>query len=138
MSKVINSPSPHPIPNKDETSNSPIPIPIVPSPLLGLGESSDFDYWDRGDLISKAMEELDWPDRDRSLLEWYFDRLGPNRFLTVWQDQSFENEKRPPRSKYNSFRARLSKALGHEEQLPNPQIQSQIENHKSKIQSVNR
>ncbi|MBR4353743.1 MAG: hypothetical protein IKP97_00395, partial [Kiritimatiellae bacterium] len=67
------------------------------------------------------MEELDWPDRDRSLLEWYFDRLGLNRFLTVWQDQSFENEKRPPRSKYRAFRARLSKALGHEE-CANPQI----------------
>ena len=84
-------------------------------------------------LLDQAMTEMDWPRADLHLLSWYYNRLGVNKFLTVWQDQTFENEKRPPRSKYNSFRARLSKALGHEEQLPNPQIQSQIENHKSKI-----
>ena len=63
-------------------------------------------------LLSDAMAEMDWPPADYNLLGWYYNRLGVNRFLAVWQDQSFENEKRPPRSKYRAFRARLSKALG--------------------------
>jgi hypothetical protein len=62
-------------------------------------------------LLDQAMTEMDWPPADFHLLSWYYNRLGVNEFMRVWQDQSFENEKRPPRSKYNSFRARLSKAI---------------------------
>ena len=70
------------------------------------------EYWDRGKALSMAMEEMDWPEHDQSLLEWYLDRLGLNRFLLVWQDQSHANDSRPPKSKYRAFRARLSRALG--------------------------
>ena len=68
-------------------------------------------------LLDQVMTEMDWPSADLHLLSWYYNRLGVNEFLTVWQDQTFENEKRPPRSKYRAFRARLSKALG---QTPHP------------------
>lgn len=66
------------------------------------------------------MDEMGWPERDQSLLEWYMNHLGLNRFLTVWQEQSLRNEAQPPRSKYRVFRARLSRALG-----PHPAISAE-------------
>ena len=68
---------------------------------------------DKIQILDMAMEEMAWPQSDLKLLSWYFNRLGLNGFLRVWQEQSYENEKRPPRSKYHAFRARLSDALGH-------------------------
>ena len=62
-------------------------------------------------LLDQAMTEMDWPMADFHLLSWYYNRLGVNRFLAVWQEQSYANESRPPRSKYRAFRARLSRAL---------------------------
>lgn len=64
-------------------------------------------------ILDMLSEEMEWPANARALLAWYLNRLGVNGFLRVWQEQSFENEKRPPRSKYRAFRARLSDALGH-------------------------
>lgn len=69
-------------------------------------------YDNKPAILESVMEEINWPKSDYNLLGWYYNHLGMNRFLTVWQDQSFENEKRPPRSKYRTFRARLSRALG--------------------------
>ena len=69
------------------------------------------DYRDRDRIIRGAMAEMEWPERDLPLLVWYFDRLGVNFFLEVWQDQSALNDSRPPRSKYRAFRARLAKAM---------------------------
>ena len=69
-------------------------------------------YENKPELLEAVMEEMDWPKTDYNLLGWYYNRLGLNRFLTVWQDQTYENEKRPPKSKYRAFRARLSRALG--------------------------
>ena len=68
-------------------------------------------YDSKAQVLAMAMEEMDWPKSDYSLIVWYYNRLGLNHFLRVWQEQSYENERRPPRSKYRAFRARLSKAL---------------------------
>ena len=62
-------------------------------------------------ILDLAMAEMTWPADARPLLAWYFNRLGLNRFLRVWQEQSYANERQPPRSKYRTFRARLSRAL---------------------------
>ena len=72
---------------------------------------------DQEKLLDMISEEMDWPASDRPLLAWYMNRLGTNRVLTLWQDQSLRNETQPPLSKYRAFRARLSKALG---QTPHP------------------
>ena len=62
-------------------------------------------------LLDQAMTEMDWPMADLHLLSWYYNRLGVNDFMRVWQEQSYANGSRPPRSKYRAFRARLSRAL---------------------------
>ena len=62
-------------------------------------------------LLNQVMTEMDWPMADLHLLSWYYNRLGVNDFMRVWQEQSYANESRPPRSKYRAFRARLSRAL---------------------------
>ena len=62
-------------------------------------------------ILDMVSAEFDWPPPHRALLAWYCNRLGVNRFLAVWQEQSYANESRPPRSKYRAFRARLSRAL---------------------------
>ena len=66
---------------------------------------------DTENILDMLSREMDWPQNARALLAWYMNRLGLNGFLRVWQEQSYENEKRPPRSKYRAFRARLSQAL---------------------------
>ena len=66
---------------------------------------------DQETLLDMISEEMDWPSSARPLLAWYLNRLGVNRVLTLWQEQSLRNETQPPRSKYRAFRARLSKAL---------------------------
>ncbi len=68
-------------------------------------------YWDKEKVCLAVMAEMEWPERDRPLLVWYIEKLGINNFIAVWQDQTFANEHRPPRSKYRAFRARLSKAI---------------------------
>ena len=69
------------------------------------------EYWDKEKIMAVVMAEMDWPDQDQPLLDWYIRKLGLNPFLAVWQDQSALNESCPPRSKYRTFRARLSRAL---------------------------
>ncbi len=66
---------------------------------------------DTENILDMLSREMDWPQNARALLAWYLNRLGLNGFLRAWQEQSYENEKRPPRSKYRAFRARLAKAL---------------------------
>jgi hypothetical protein len=66
---------------------------------------------DQETLLDMISEEMVWPASDRPLLAWYLNRLGVNRVLTLWQEQSLRNETQPPRSKYRAFRARLSKAI---------------------------
>ena len=66
---------------------------------------------DQETLLDMISEEMDWPSSARPLLAWYLNRLGVNRVLTLWQEQSLRNETQPPRSKYRAFRARLSKAI---------------------------
>ena len=72
---------------------------------------------DTENILDMLSEEMEWPSADRPLLAWYMNRLGLNRFLIIWQEQSLRNETQPPRSKYRAFRARLSKALSSNSQL---------------------
>ena len=69
-------------------------------------------YESKEQVLAMAMAEMEWPKSDYRLVVWYYNRLGLNGFLRVWQEQSYENEKRLPRSKYRAFRARLSRTLG--------------------------
>ena len=68
-------------------------------------------YESKEQVLSMAMAEMEWPKSEYRLVVWYYNRLGLNGFLRAWQEQSYENEKRPPRSKYRAFRARLAKAM---------------------------
>ena len=64
-------------------------------------------------ILDMISDEFSWPASDRALLAWYMNRLGLNRLILLWQEQSLENEHHRPKSPYRAFRARLSRSLGH-------------------------
>ena len=61
--------------------------------------------------LAQCQKEFEWPEDDMSLLKWYYETLGLNRFESEWMDQAYANEQKAPRSKYRTFRHRLAVAV---------------------------